>query len=539
MNYQNKTREVLIAELQNLQEKYDSLKEFYLKEKNESNEENSFIFNERKWLDYIIEATKTGIDVIDEDYNLLFVDLGWQKIYGNPYGKKCYEYFMGQKEPCPNCAIPEALKSKKIIISEEFLKKENRFVEVHTIPFQNEKGKWLVGEFNVDITERKKTEKELVRAKEKAEQSDRLKTAFLQNLSHEVRTPLNSIVGFSERINTLKITEEKRILYTEIIIKSSFQLLSIVSDILTMSTIDTNQETVNNEKVCINSLISEIELVYSKQIGSKDLKLKSIKFIKDNNFFVFTDSGKLNQILSSLLSNAIKFTYSGEIIFGYKVNDVCLEFFVKDTGIGIDSNKHELIFKRFVQADDTIQVNYGGTGLGLSICKGLVNIMGGKIWVESELGRGSTFYFTIPYIKPSLENATDKIYSSQKNQITNEIIVLIAEDQEPNYLYLQELLSDFDCKIILAKNGAEAIENCINNELISVVLMDIKMPVMDGYTAAKKIKEIRPNLPIIAQTAYATKQDFIKYNHIFDDYLTKPYSTDKLAEIINKHLYFK
>ena len=532
------TNKELIAELQLLREKYDSLKELYLKEKNESNEENSFIFKERKWLYYIIEATKTGIDVIDEDYNLLFVDLGWQKVYGNPYGKKCYEYFMGQKEPCPNCAIPEALKSKKIIISEEFLKKENRFVEVHTIPFQNEKGKWLVGEFNVDITERKKIETELVRAKEKAEQSDRLKTAFLQNLSHEVRTPLNTIVGFSERINTSKITEEKRALYTEIIIKSSFQLLSIVSDILTMSSIDTNQEIINNEKVCINSLISELELAFSKQLGSKDLKLKTKKFIKDNNFFVFTDSGKLNQILSSLLSNAIKFTNSGEIIFEYKVKEDYLEFFVKDTGIGIGNDKHELIFKRFVQADDTIQINYGGTGLGLSICKGLVEIMGGKIWVESELGKGSTFYFTIPKIKPILENSTEN-YLSQKNHITNEIIVLIAEDQEPNYLYLLELLSDFDCSVILAKNGVEAVNYCFNNKSISIVLMDIKMPVMDGYSAAKNIKEMRPDLPIIAQTAYATKQDFIKYNHIFDDYLTKPYSADKLAEIINKHLYFK
>jgi signal transduction histidine kinase/CheY-like chemotaxis protein len=532
------TKKELIAELRQLLDKYDSLKELYLKEKNESNEENSFIFKEQKWLNYIIEATKTGIDVIDEDYNLLFVDLGWQKVYGNPYGRKCYEYFMGQKEPCPNCAIPEALKSKKIIISEEFLKKENRFVEVHTIPFQNEKGEWLVGEFNVDITERKKIENELIGAKDKAEESDRLKTAFLHNLSHEIRTPLNTIVGFSERINTSKISEEKRIIYTDIIIKSSFQLLAIVSDILTMSTIDTNQEIVNNEKVCINSLITELELAFSKQIGSKELKFKSSKFINDKDLIVLTDRGKVTQILSTLLSNAIKFTNSGEIIFGYKLEEQKIEFFVRDTGIGIDSSKQDLIFKRFVQADDTIQVNYGGTGLGLSISKGLVEILGGNIWVDSELGKGSTFYFSIPYIKPITENIIEN-HSPRKEQLADEIIILIAEDQEPNYLYLQELLSDFDCKTILAKNGAEAVSNCINNNSISIVLMDIKMPIMDGYSAAKKIKEMRPDLPIIAQTAYATEQDLIKYNHIFDDYLTKPYSPDKLAGIINKHLYFK
>ena len=434
MTYHNKTREELIAELQLIQDKYNTLKELYEKEKAGSPEEQLTAFKEKQWLDYIFESTRTGIDIIDEDYNLLFVDKGWQKVYGSPCGKKCYEYFMGQGEPCPNCAIPEALRTKKIIISEEFLKNEKRFVEVHTIPFQSDNGQWLVGEFNVDIDERKKIENELIKAKEKAEEGDRLKTAFLQNLSHEIRTPLNTIVGFSEILNNTNIDEGKRRLYTNIVVQSSSQLLSIVSDILTISSIDTNQEIVNNEQVCIDALISDLQLTFSRQLEpKKEVLLKSIPFTQDNSFFAFSDKGKLTQILSTLLSNAVKFTHTGEITFGYTVKGNQLEFFVKDTGIGIDNSKLDLIFKRFVQADETIQVNYGGTGLGLSICKGLVDLLGGNIRVESEPGKGSTFYFTIPYVNPNEETSTleQAPTGTQPKMKTN--YLLIAEDHEPNY----------------------------------------------------------------------------------------------------------
>ena len=538
MTSHNKTREELIAELQLLQDKYNTLKELYAKEQGEGTDEQPSAFKEKKWLDYIFESTRTGIDIIDEDYNLLFVDKGWQNVYGSPCEKKCYEYFMGQGEPCPNCALPEAFRTKKIIISEEFLINEKRFVEVHTIPFQSDNGQWLVGEFNVDIDERKKIENELIKAKEKAEEGDRLKTAFLQNLSHEIRTPLNTIVGFSEILNNANIDEGKRRLYTNIVVQSSSQLLSIVSDILTISSIDTNQEIINNEQVCIDALLSDLQLTFSRQLEpEKDVRLKSIPFAHDNILLTLTDKGKLTQILSTLLSNAVKFTHTGEITFGYTVRGNQLEFFVSDTGIGIDNNKLDLIFKRFVQADETIQVNYGGTGLGLSICKGLVDLLGGKIHVESEPGKGSTFYFTIPYVNPN-EGTSTLEQAPTGTQPKNEdvITLLIAEDQEPNYLYLKELLSTFNYNIIIVKNGEEAVENCANNEQINLVLMDIKMPVMDGYTAAKKIKEIRPNLPIIAQTAYATKEDHAKYHHAFDDYLTKPFTVDQMIGLINKHL---
>ena len=247
-----------------------------------------------------------------------------------------------------------------------------------------------------DITERKRMLEELIAVKEKAEESDKLKTAFLQNMSHEIRTPLNSIIGFSERLNSSKVTKEKRQFYTDIIIKSGFQLLSVVSDILVISSIDTGQEQLNKESVCINTLISEVETIFKQQIDGKRVKLKTKKPIPKADAKILTDKTKLTQILTNLISNAIKFTPVGEIEFGYSIKNNELVFFVKDNGIGIDRSKHEIIFERFVQAEESIVIDYGGTGLGLSICKGFVELLGGKIWVESELGKGAKFYFTVP-----------------------------------------------------------------------------------------------------------------------------------------------
>ncbi len=389
-----------------------------------------------------------------------------------------------------------------------------------------------------DITAQKNAENELIRAKEKAEESDRLKTAFLQNLSHEIRTPLNTIVGFSERINSPKITEEKRAFFTDIITKSSFQLLSIVSDILTMSTIDAGQEIINNEKVCVNSILSELENVFKQQLEGKSIAFIRRVDLTESKLEAIVDKVKLSQILSNLLSNSIKFTDSGKIEYGFKLIGENLEFFVSDTGIGIDSSKFDAIFNRFVQANESIQVNYGGTGLGLSICKGLVELMQGIIWVESEIGKGATFYFTIPYIKPISKTTVNQVVNKKKQPL-GRFTVLIAEDQEPNYIFLQEFLSDFDCNVLLAKNGALAVEICKSNENVSVILMDIKMPVMDGFTATKIIKEFRPNLPIIAQTAYATKEDIKKFGELFDDFITKPFYSEKLAEKLRQYLYYE
>jgi len=389
-----------------------------------------------------------------------------------------------------------------------------------------------------DITKRKQAEKELIEAKEKAEESDKLKTAFLHNISHEIRTPMNSICGFSELLVEPDLSEEQRKYFLSIIQKSSNQLLSIVTDLLTISSIETKQENVKTQKVFINSIIEELFEVFRVLANDRNIQLLMKPKLSDQNSEIFTDQTKLTQVLTNLVSNAIKFTHKGFVEFGYNLVDNTespeLVFYVKDTGIGIKQDLQEKVFERFRQADKTIPLTYGGTGLGLSISKGLVELLGGKIWVESQPGEGSTFYFTIPY-KPAFETETQKIKSRLKQDLVDATI-LVAEDEEFNYLYIKELLKKMDFKIIHAKDGQEAIEICKENPNIDLILMDIKMPVIDGDKAARIIRELKPELPIIAQSAYALEHERLKYEGVFDDYITKPINKHELNQKIRKYI---
>ncbi|NTV19059.1 MAG: PAS domain S-box protein [Bacteroidales bacterium] len=252
-----------------------------------------------------------------------------------------------------------------------------------------------------DFTERMKFEMEIVAAKEKAEEGDRLKTAFLHNLSHEIRTPLNAICGFADFLSEPSITESERKKYISIIQKSSTQLLSIITDILTISFLDTMQERVNNEKVCINEVIRELYTIFSSRASNLGLILHTKTPLEDEQSEIFTDRTKVTQILTNLLTNAFRFTPEGYIEFGYSLKENNLEFFVKDSGIGIKPEFHQRIFERFTQAEISISEKYGGTGLGLAISKSFTTMLGGKIWLESEPGKGSVFYFTIPIKLPS------------------------------------------------------------------------------------------------------------------------------------------
>jgi signal transduction histidine kinase len=378
---------------------------------------------------------------------------------------------------------------------------------------------------------------ELVIAKEKAEESDRLKTAFLQNMSHEIRTPMNAIIGFSNMLDDPDLLPEKRKSFVHIIINSTYQLLSIVTDVLTISSLETKQESINLGEVCINSIIVELLAIFKTQAYDQKISLYAKQQLTDKQSEIYSDSTKLIQILTNLINNALKFTHQGSIEFGYNLNTeidpLVIEFYVKDCGIGIKAELHEKIFERFRQADSLIIKKYGGTGLGLSISKGFVELLGGKIWVQSELGKGSTFYFTIPY-KPVHELEELNLPSKQNENLAT---ILVAEDDEYNFLYIEELLSKMDLKLTHAKNGKEAVNLCKANPNISLVLMDIKMPIMDGYTAALKIKAFRPDLPIIAQTAYSLELDKEKYSgNAFDNYLIKPINHTKLKQEIMKYI---
>jgi PAS domain S-box-containing protein len=396
-------------------------------------------------------------------------------------------------------------------------------------------GKFLIG-ISEDITQKKANEQALLKAKEKAEESDRLKSAFLQNMSHEIRTPLNAVCGFSEKINSPNLTPEKRKQYSKFIVDNSLQLLSVVTNILTISSLETGQERVFRSEVNVNDLLRELEGSHSLKLKLRgDVQLRVGKWLPMDSAIIGTDKAKLHQILSNLLGNAIKFTQKGIVEFGCVLQADTIEFYVSDSGIGIEEGKQHRIFKRFAQADLTIQHSYGGTGLGLPICKGLVELLGGKIWLESKVGIGSTFYFTIPNQKLALAHEQEVVVEKAKCSLEG-YIILVAEDEEFNLVYLRELLSEKRCKVITVTNGRQAVDICRENESIDLVLMDIRMPVMDGLTAAKLIKGIRPKLPIVAQTAYALEHEVAIYCKAFDSYLVKPIKVVQVLDVLSKLL---
>jgi len=384
-----------------------------------------------------------------------------------------------------------------------------------------------------DITERKKNELELINAKVEAEKSDQLKTEFLNNMSHEIRTPLNGILGFSDMLSNPDLAHEKRRNFVSIIQNSGKQLLNIIDDILDISILETKQVKVVEEQLCLNDVLLELFSIFDIKAKENKTPLFVIKNLSDEKSTIFTDKTKLYKIVSNLLENALKFTNNGFIEFGYQLKGEEIEIYVKDTGIGIELEKQEIIFERFSQAEKDLSKKVGGLGLGLSIVKENIELLGGEIRVESNVGVGSSFFVTIPY-KPVLKNIKAK-------ETESKCTILIAEDEEINYLYLETMINvilKLNCNILHAKNGEEAVDICKSNQNIDFVFMDLKMPVMCGYEATKKIKELYPDLVIVAQTAYSTVNE--KEEALLagcDDFISKPISPETFSIIINK--YFK
>jgi len=375
---------------------------------------------------------------------------------------------------------------------------------------------------------------DLKEAKKKAEESDRLKTEFISNMSHEIRTPMNGIMGFSELLNDPDLGDEKRKYFVNIIKNSGKQLLQVIDDIIEISKLGTKQVKVYEEKVVLNNLLLELFSIFDTKAKENKTPLYFKKGLSDKKSTILIDSNKLNKILSNLLDNALKFTNIGTIELGYKLinnNKVpVLEIYIQDTGVGIKPEDQKLIFERFVRAGEDTAKEIKGLGLGLSIANENVLLLGGEINVKSKKGKGTTFLIQIPYKPVFVDNENQGFKDKQ--------VFLIVEDEEVNYLYISTLLVDLlkiNCTIIHAKNGKEAIEICKNNSVIDLILMDLKMPVMDGFEASKEIKQRYPTIPIIAQTAYSTKAE--KQRAIesgCSDFISKPISKESLYTIIKK-----
>jgi PAS domain S-box-containing protein len=418
-------------------------------------------------------------------------------------------------------------------------------IELSTSQIRDENGNSiaLIG-IAVDITERRKVQTELIKSKEKAEESDRLKSAFLTNMSHELRTPLNAIIGFSGLMLDSG-PDQNTIGYSKIILKSGQHLLSLVEDIFDSTMIETGQTKINYEKTEIVSLLQEVkDIIHGERINEDKTDIELILNIKEteNRIFLVTDSRKLKQVLLNLLRNALKFTDQGHIEFGFteitEAENNIIQFYVKDTGIGIDKKYHDTIFNIFRQIDDTHTRKFGGMGVGLSIAKKIVELLGGKIWVESQEAKGSVFYFTVPevpLVKES-ENKTDHKELKMGNSYSGKTI-LIAEDEQSNFDFLKILFTRMNIRVLWAKNGLEAVNMCEADSSIDLVLMDIKMPLLNGYEATKLIKAKKPDLPIIAQTAYAMLSDKTEAENAgCDGYLSKPIKIYQINEILDKYL---
>ena len=382
-----------------------------------------------------------------------------------------------------------------------------------------------------DVTESRKNLEEISRALEKAEESDHLKTIFLSNLSHEFRNPMNTIIGFSELINSGNIDTEKRKEYAIIITRKANYLLRLIDDIAELSKFETGQVKVNKKHCDINRVAGELFLEYQevkKEMQKEYIELRLHVPTPYTEEF-YTDPGRLQQVLSNLLRNAFQFTEKGYVEFGYEQKDRFIQFYVKDTGIGVRKEDQKLVFNRFRQIEDTSLRRVGGSGMGLTLSRHIINLLGGRIWLESTPNEGSTFFFSLP-IQTNPETEQPEPSSEQKLSYNwKDKVILIVEDDEVNAQFLEAVLDQTEVQTLHASTGLQAIELCRSINKIDLLLMDIKMPEMSGYEACKRIKAFRPALPIIAQTAFAEPIDKIKCTNAgFDDYLSKPIDIESL-----------
>jgi PAS domain S-box-containing protein len=395
-----------------------------------------------------------------------------------------------------------------------------------------------------DITHRKLVEKQLIKSKERAEESDRLKLAFLANMSHEIRTPMNGILGFTELLKEPHLTGEEQQEYINIIEKSGKRMLNIINDIISISKVESGQIEISLSETNINEQLEYILTFFKPETKLKGIELLLSKKLAAKDDFTNTDKEKLYAILTNLVKNAIKFTNSGSIEFGCEKKGKYLEFFAKDTGMGISKSQQKLIFERFRQVSDTVSRSHEGSGLGLAISKAYVEMLGGKIWVKSKEGEGSTFYFTIPLNSEFEYEPREKdvavevgIGVKEENKI-KDLKVLIVEDDAISKLLITIAVKPYSKEIIKVSTGFEAIDACRKNPDIDLVMMDINMPEMGGYEATNLIRKFNKDLVIIAQTANGMQSD--RDNAIAagcTDYISKPININSLGELIQK--YFK
>lgn len=401
---------------------------------------------------------------------------------------------------------------------------------------QNEEYLSLNEELTQNNQRIQKLNEELIKAKEKAEASDRLKTSFLNNISHEIRTPLNAIMGFSELLSKRKVGEEKTEQYLHIIKASGNHLLGVITNIINVATIEAGEEKIFYNKTNINQLIENSINSLAPLVAKKNIEFQFSEKLPHDKMWILADETKLQQIILNLITNAIKFTEEGFIRISITENNQQLILKIRDTGIGIEEQLQPYVFERFVQVSDIVKKHpSSGMGLGLSIVKSYVTLMGGTISLQSKVGKGTEFTITLPYLP--IEEKEEKPDLNKKFDIPDGKKILLAEDTQNNIDLVLELLASYNLEILLAKTGVEAIEQLKKHPDTALILMDIKMPEMDGYVACEEIKKSNPTIPIIALTAYSNEDEFEKMKKCgMNSHLTKPINEINLLSILEQYL---
>ncbi|MDP2721752.1 MAG: ATP-binding protein [Bacteroidales bacterium] len=544
MNILDKTKEELIRELRELQQENNSLKTLFNDISRLKKTEMALIASEIRYRS-LFESAKDGILILDAETGMI-VDV-------NPF---LIDLLGFSHDQFIEKFIWEIGIFKDIIANhDKFLElKKKEYVRYNDLPLETKDGRIIHVEFvsnvyladnqNViqcnirDISARIEIEKELIKAKVGAEESDRLKSAFLANMSHEIRTPMNGILGFAGLLKEPNLSGEKQQKYIRIIEKSGARMLNIINDIISISKIESGLMEVNISESNINEQIEYIYTFFKPEIEGKGIQFIFKNHLPFSKAIIRTDREKLFAILTNLVKNAIKYSEKGTIELGYDKKNEYLEFYVKDSGIGIDSHRQKAIFERFVQADISDEHAYQGAGLGLSISKAYVEMLGGKLWVESKKGIGSTFYFTIPCTIEVMRS--DGITNSTTNDVmepqVKHLKILIVEDDDTSDLLISIMLTEISREILHAKNGLEAIELCRNNPDMDLILMDIKMPVIDGYEATRQIRQFNKDVIVIAQSAYALTGDREKAIEAgCNEHLSKPVIKNELMSLIQKY----
>ncbi|MDD3740064.1 MAG: ATP-binding protein [Bacteroidales bacterium] len=500
--------------------------------------------SERRFTELLTNVNLLSI-IVDNDGNLVFCNEYFLKLTGYRYyeiaGKSWIDTFVLKEN---RAEIRKSISNHSVSnhYEGEILKKDGNTISVFwsNVLLKDETGTITgIASIGQDITDKKLSEEKLLEAKRRAEESDRLKSVFLSNMSHEIRTPLNTVVGFSELLSDKKLSDQQRKEYFDIVKNSGNKLIEIINDILDISKLETKQFRIYKSVCYLNEIMLNTYESFKNSIELKNkpdltLQMDFPEFL--HNFEFESDPNRIQQVLDNLITNAIKYTEKGKVEFGVTSNLIngiqSLEFYVSDTGIGIDEKMYDLIFERFRQVEENAYHQYGA-GIGLSICKGIVDLLGGKIWVDSKLGVGSKFYFTVPYHTDFEKKKKDIKTENIKLNVMNKRVI-IAEDDKNSFFYLNALLKGHNLEIIHAENG-EVLLKMLEESTPDLILLDMNMPLKSGYDCLEEIRKRGIKTKIIAQTAYAGYDDREKCIEFgCSDYIAKPIKRSELYEVINK-----